>query len=302
MVKIEGMVQGIYPKSEKLRVRIGRWERGIVTARELNSLVTDETREFEAMAGDGLMRTDPLFNWYDIFRPIVLMSRGMTLGPLTRFEETNTFYRIPELKEGVKLVMDPTEFSEIAENPPLPLYHSANKWASFLPGPETFYRYSRNDSSMDRLSFFKNLEVIYRGITEKFKPSFVFVMERIPVDAQALDSIAAITDPGKIILFTSGQLNGESFKGVKSKFRSIVVDPEPGNLKISASHSTVPGIKLIDGRNTRMETLRSIKERAETLSASVGTDSIMITNSDYMDFLPRKIADLKVALLREVVE
>ncbi len=48
--------------------------------------------------------------------------------------------------------------------------------------------------------------------------------------------------------------------------------------------------------------MKSIKERAETLSASVGTDSIIITNSDYMDFLPRKIADLKVELLREVVE
>ncbi len=110
MVRMEGFVHGIYPKSEKLRVRIGRWERGSLSAGELNDLIADETAIYEDLFDGQALHTDPLFNWYDIFRPIVLMSSGMDLGPLTRFEETNTFYRIPQLHGLPSLRIPPDVF------------------------------------------------------------------------------------------------------------------------------------------------------------------------------------------------
>ncbi len=297
MVKIEGLIHGIYPKSEKLRIRIGRWERGLIRPEELDAIIKEETEDFEKLAGNNLLHTDPLFNWYDIFRPITLISEGMTLGPLTRFEETNTFYRIPLIHSLPRLNVHPEKFLELDENPPLPLYHVSGRWIAFLPGLQTFYAYSRNIGSLPRETFFQEMGKIYSEILSKFSASSVFFMERVPVDRSVVKAYSEISDPEKTIIFTTGKLSESAFTGSKSKFQSIIVDPERDNLKLAAAHSLVPGLKLIDGRNTKMETGSSVKEKVSELSSGISAERVIVTNSDYLDFLPRSVADKKVALL-----
>jgi 5-methyltetrahydropteroyltriglutamate--homocysteine methyltransferase len=297
MVRMEGFVHGIYPKSEKLRVRIGRWERGSLSAAELNDLIADETAIYEDLFDGQALHTDPLFNWYDIFRPVVLMSSGMDLGPLTRFEETNTFYRIPQLHALPSLRIPPDVFHELPENPPLPLYHSRKDPVLFLPGPETLFRFSRNAGNLERSSFLEAACQIYSGVVSKLKPARTFIMERVKVDGIALEAISRITNPSGIILFTTGNLEGNAFSGNQHKFYSIIVDPNRSNLQVARDHSEVPGIKLVDGHNTRMESVDEIRKKAGELSMGMNIESMIVANSDYLDFLPRKIADQKVKLL-----
>ncbi len=297
MVKIEGLIHGIYPKSEKLRIRIGRWERGLLKSQELDSIVKEETEEFEKLAGDSLLHSDPLFNWYDIFRPITLISEGLELGPLTRFEETNTFYRIPLIQSLPRLNAQPEKFLELDENPPLPLYHSSGRWIAFLPGLQTFYAYSRNMGSVPRETFFQEMGRIYSEILRRFDAYSAFFMERGPLDQAVIRAYSEIQDPGKTMLFTTGKLSSSAFSGTRDKFQSIIVDPERENLRTAAAHSLVPGIKLIDGKNTKMETRKGIVEQVSELSSGIPVQRIIVTNSDYLDFLPRAIADKKVSLL-----
>ncbi len=297
MVRLEGFVHGIYPKSEKLRVRIGRWERGSLSSGDLNDLMAEETAIYEGLFEGRALHTDPLFNWYDIFRPIVLISDGMDLGPLTRFEETNTFYRIPQLHGLPVLRIPPDGFHDLPENPPLPLYHSGKDQALFLPGPETLFRFSRNVGKVERQSFLEATCRLYSGIVSKLKPARTFLMERVKIDKIALEAISSITDPAKVVLFTSGNLETSLFANQQKKFYSIIVDPAGPNLKLAMNHSLVPGIKLVDGHNTRMESAGEIMTKAEEISKGMDIDKMLITNSDYLDFLPRKIADQKVNLL-----
>jgi 5-methyltetrahydropteroyltriglutamate--homocysteine methyltransferase len=297
MVRLDGFVHGIYPKSEKLRVRIGRWERGSLSADELNDLIAEETTVYEDLFEGHALHTDPLFSWYDIFRPVVLMSSGMDLGPLTRFEETNTFYRIPQLHGPPSLRIPPDVFHELPENPPLPLYHSRKDPALFLPGPETLFRFSRNVGNLERRTFLEATCRIYAGIVTKLKPARTFIMERVKVDGIALEAISRITDPSGIMLFTTGNLEGNTFSGKQHRFHSIIVDPTGSNLQVARDHSTVPGIKLVDGHNTRMESVDEIRKKAEELSRGMNIERMIVANSDYLDFLPRKIADQKVKLL-----
>lgn len=297
MVKIESLVHGIYPKSEKLRIRIGRWERGLINAQELDSIMAEETEEFEKLTGTNVIHTDPLFNWYDIFRPITLISDGMSLGPLTRFEETNTFYRIPLIHSAPRIRANPKMFLELQDNPPLPLYHSSGRWAAFLPGLQTFYSYSRNAGSLPRDAFFQEAGKVYSQILSSFKPSSVLFMERVSIDRDVINAYSRIYDPGKVMLYTTGRLSDTAFSESKQKFLSIIVDPEKENLKSAALHSFAPGLKLIDGKNTKMETKDQLKKRVSDLSSGISADRIIVTNSDYFDFLPRSVADKKVSLL-----
>ena len=75
------------------------------------------------------------------------------------------------------------------------------------------------------------------------------------------------------------------------------MDPTRSNLQVARDHSTVPGIKLVDGHNTRMESVDEIRKKAEELSRGMNIERMIVANSDYLDFLPRKIADQKVKLL-----
>ncbi len=46
-----------------------------------------------------------------------------------------------------------------------------------------------------------------------------------------------------------------------------------------------------------MESVDEIRKKAEELSMGMDIESMIVANSDYLDFLPRKIADQKVKLL-----
>ena len=64
-------------------------------------MITEEKDQFYKMMRVNKVDyyTDPLFNWQDIFRPLVASIDGISLGPLTRYFETNTFYRKPIVNE-----------------------------------------------------------------------------------------------------------------------------------------------------------------------------------------------------------
>ena len=296
MVKVEGLLWGIYPKSENLRIRIGRWERGALSTGELDSLIRQETEEYQEIA-KGAMHTDPLFNWYDVFRTISLVSNNIELGPLTRFEETNTFYRIPHIIGVPSLKLDPSGSDDLKENPPLPMFHSTSHWTAFLPGISTLYDYSSKANVVTKEGFSSGMVKIYGNIIEKFHPDYTLIMEREPVDETELRALAKITDPGKLILFTAGSLQESAFRAANVKFKSIVTSTEGSDVEIAARHSFIPGIKLIDGRNTRMEALDGIKTTVEKIASDFDLDRVLVANSEYLDFLPRKIADRKADLL-----
>jgi 5-methyltetrahydropteroyltriglutamate--homocysteine methyltransferase len=94
-LQLSAFIPGIYPRSEELVQATRDLDRGRTTpeaadeqiARDVQALVrAQEEAEFDLLA-DGMLR------WHDLFRPLVEGSSGVRLGPLTRFLDTNTFYR-----------------------------------------------------------------------------------------------------------------------------------------------------------------------------------------------------------------
>lgn len=306
MAEILRLTYGTFPKTEKLRVRIGRWGRKILSTGELESLILEETELFQKLARENGITafTDPLFNWYDIFRPISLLAGGIELGPLTRYGETNTFYRLPEIRGPLSLNGKPEVYGGLSENPPLPLYHvdQGNDQLAFLPGPVTFFHFCGNIAGSSFETFSDQLGKLYAKILSAFSFSKVLVFESIQLGENDLGRFYSSIDPEKTVLVTTGGLNSNTLASAGKKFHSVVTDDSGNNVKVAAEHSDIPGFALIDAHNTRLEDPGEVTRKLQSIAGESNVGRLYVTHSDYLDFLPRKIAEKKLELIGKVGE
>ncbi|HEX6679575.1 MAG TPA: hypothetical protein VF063_02910, partial [Gaiellaceae bacterium] len=94
---MKAFVPGLYPRSEALVQATRDLDRGRTTheavdeqvERDLAELVSVQQRAGLDLLADGMLR------WQDLFRPLLEASDGLETGALTRFLDTNTFYRAP---------------------------------------------------------------------------------------------------------------------------------------------------------------------------------------------------------------
>jgi 5-methyltetrahydropteroyltriglutamate--homocysteine methyltransferase len=90
---------GPYPRSEALVAATRDLDRGRASAESVAERYADDERAvvaLEAKLGFDAS-TGGYVRWADLFRPFAEGWRGFTVGPVTRWFETNTFYRQPIL-------------------------------------------------------------------------------------------------------------------------------------------------------------------------------------------------------------
>ena len=94
---MKAFVPGIYPRSEALVQATRDLDRGRTTQEAVDEQVERDLAELvsvQQQAGLGLL-ADGMLRWQDLFRPLLEASDGLETGALTRFLDTNTFYRAP---------------------------------------------------------------------------------------------------------------------------------------------------------------------------------------------------------------
>ncbi|MCI4316945.1 MAG: hypothetical protein L3J96_00260, partial [Thermoplasmata archaeon] len=127
---------GPFPRSEALVAATRDLDRGRTTPEAVEQLYAsteeevvqlEERLELDVLSG-GYLR------WADLFRPFAQTWRGFTVGPVTRWFETNTFYRQPILHAPPERVP-----GAIAPSLPEAARRRGTKRSKvILPGPLTF--------------------------------------------------------------------------------------------------------------------------------------------------------------------
>jgi 5-methyltetrahydropteroyltriglutamate--homocysteine methyltransferase len=118
-------------------------DRERTTAEAVEEQRERDFREFVSVqerAGLSLL-SDGLLAWQDLFRPLAGRSNGLDARPLTRFLDTNTFYRAV-LVEGEPRLRDPIPA------PDLP----SGRWLATLPSPLALARAAREVVSAQALA------------------------------------------------------------------------------------------------------------------------------------------------------
>lgn len=95
---VEAFAPGLYPRSEALVQATRDLDRGRTSEAEVDAQVTADQQELigvQQAAGLDLL-SDGMLRWQDHFRPLLQAADGLETGALTRFLDTNTFYRAPK--------------------------------------------------------------------------------------------------------------------------------------------------------------------------------------------------------------
>ncbi len=298
-MNVKTLVYGIYPRSDRLRLDYGRHERGSLSTEKLKDIIKEEKDIFYRLTDEINIVTDPLFNWHDIFRPIALSVNGIKLGPLRRYGETNTFYREPLIEGKGELKIDVFTNQEFEENPPFPIFYGGNrKILPIFPSPVAMYRMSSNESKYSIQDFSENLLEIYGKIADRMGSRKILIFAP-QIDKDDVSSMKKICSTHEIILLSPEVIKSEYFDGISFKFDSIVVSRKE-NLNVAGDHSRIPGLGILDAHNTKIENGGDIEKMLEEVQKEFNFKDLILTHNDYMDFLPRTIADRKVKILQEV--
>lgn len=117
---------GIFPRSPRLIQATRDLDRGRTTpAAVAEELARDRQALIEAQRAAELEPlADGMLEWQDLFRPLLERCEGLEPGPLTRFHDTNTFFRAPAVTGRPRLL-------EPIPAPALP----PSGWVGTLPSP-----------------------------------------------------------------------------------------------------------------------------------------------------------------------
>jgi len=130
--EVRAYAPGIYARSEELVQATRDLDRGRTTEEAVEKQRDADLRSFlDAQREAGLdYLSDGLLNWQDIFRPFDEAAEGLEPGPLTRFLNTNTFYRTPAVTAEAPGLLEPLgePYFRIGDLP-------RGRWVTTLPSP-----------------------------------------------------------------------------------------------------------------------------------------------------------------------
>jgi 5-methyltetrahydropteroyltriglutamate--homocysteine methyltransferase len=116
---MQAFAPGIYPRSEQLVQATRDLDRGRTSQESVEEQVERDLAELVSVqqhAGLDLL-ADGMLRWQDLFRPVLEASDGLETGALTRFLDTNTFYRAPHATTATPKLATPLDQRYVA---PLP--------------------------------------------------------------------------------------------------------------------------------------------------------------------------------------
>jgi 5-methyltetrahydropteroyltriglutamate--homocysteine methyltransferase len=121
VAELQAFAPGIYPRSEALVQATRDLDRGRTTPEAVEAQVERDLAELvaaEQAAGLDFL-ADGMLRWQDHFRPLLEAADGLETGALTRFLDTNTFYRAPRATSDAPKLSAPLD----------------ERYVSPLPGP-----------------------------------------------------------------------------------------------------------------------------------------------------------------------
>jgi 5-methyltetrahydropteroyltriglutamate--homocysteine methyltransferase len=130
-VALKAFCPGIFPRSEALVQATRDLDRGRTTKDAVDGQIAGDLAqlvEVQQSAGIDLL-TDGMLRWQDLFRPFVDEAEGLERGALTRFLDTNTFYRAPAATTATPRLASPLGEEYVAPLPGPRVVTLPSPWA-----------------------------------------------------------------------------------------------------------------------------------------------------------------------------
>ncbi len=305
-------LSGPFPRSEALVAATRDLDRGRTTAEAVEELYRSTEEEVvrleERLGFDHL--TGGYLRWADLFRPIAETWNGFTVGPVTRWFETNTFYRQPILHAPPERVAG----AVAARLPPTPRARGVRRAKVILPGPYTFTSLLDNRSGetpeglVQRLGRLLAEEV--RELRALGYTTFQFQEPSLVVDpptgpraeavVEAYRRIAEAADSSTTIVWTFFA-DASAALPLLARLRVGVVgidlaETEPEALRPFGDRRGL-GLGVLDPRTTLIEEGAEVARIVRQVADRVRPGSVWLSPGAPLDLLPWEPATRKLHLL-----
>jgi 5-methyltetrahydropteroyltriglutamate--homocysteine methyltransferase len=314
---VQTTVVGNYPKipnrprPARYRQAINRRDRGEITNEELARVgdeVTVEVIREQIEAGIDII-TDGQVRWDDDQTYVMRNLANVEIGALQRYLDTNTYYREAEINGAVSwrepiLVRD---YLFAVENSSKPV-------KAIITGPYTLAALSldKHYGSREKLAMAlaeelrNEVEALANAGAKMIQvndPVIVFNKDDIDIFSRALKRMLNGVKVESAVYTWFGSAAGILPHLLDLPVDTIGLDFVSGRDNWEALKSVhfdkKLGAGIVDGRNTRIESLEQIQESLRRLSESVSPDRIYVNPSCGLEYLPRETAFEK---LRRMVE
>jgi 5-methyltetrahydropteroyltriglutamate--homocysteine methyltransferase len=301
LLEIKAYAPGIYARSEELVQATRDLDRDRTTAEAVEEQREADMRSLLETQREARLDylSDGLLNWQDIFRPFGEAARGLAAGPLTRFLNTNTFFRAPAVTEQAPKLVEPLgePYFSVGELP-------RNRWVATLPSPHSLAASAAGELA-PRAVAEGVLGPQIRWLAQNGCAMIVlqetaYFGDRIDIDLLG-DALDALQSPLPIALQLpfgdSGDMLGELLEldieaiGVDFYATDLEALPRPFPKSLLAG--------VVDARNSLLEEPEQLAKFGRQLLEELDVRLHLVPNGD-LQFVPEKIAREKVSRLGEV--
>ena len=301
MPEIKAYAPGIYARSEELVQATRDLDRGRTTEEAVDEQREADLRTFLETQREARLDyfSDGLLNWQDIFRPLGEAARGLEPGPLTRFLNTNTFYRAPvvtgETPRLVEALGEP--YFRIEDLP-------RGRWVATLPSPHALALSAAGElepwavaegvlGPQIRWLAGNGCAMVVLQETALFDSGIDIYPLSDTLDALQSPLPVALQlpfgDPGDVL----GELVELDVEAIGIDFYATDLEalPRPFPKTLLAG--------VVDARNSLLEEPEEMAEFGRQLLEELDGELHLVPNGD-LQFVPEKIARQKVVRLGEV--
>jgi len=319
-------LSGIHPRSEELVEVTRRADRGKAGADEVGQRQSDDDKALlQAQLSGGLSDIwSGGLDWQDILRPLALGSEGFEIGAVTRFFDTNSFYRQPTITGEIRA----NGIAKRSEIRVPALEESGKKKAgargrsagadpirglSVLPGPYTFARlaldhhyrsFGERIAAVSRVVAAAAEHAVRKGAAHVLlvEPALVVTPPSRDQWPQVRDSVEKVTKGlgVHVTLHTQfGDLAPVARDALDLRVDAVSADFFSTELDALRPVKWTKGLVVgaIDGRNSLLEESADVAAFAEKVRGALEPKSIALAPSCALEYLPRNVADLKVNVL-----
>jgi 5-methyltetrahydropteroyltriglutamate--homocysteine methyltransferase len=302
------------PRPARLRNALNKRDRGELTDADVIKVqdeVTVEVIQEQIEAGVDLI-TDGQVRWDDDQTYVTRTMKGVEIGGLQRYLDTNTYYREPEVTGEITAGGD----SILARDWQFAQKNSDRPVKAIIPGPFTLACLSvdKHYGSVEKLALGyagalrSDVDALVAAGCKHIQvndPIVVFRKDDAGIFARAitelLDGVSGaetgvytwFNDVAGILpelLSTPADVIGLDFVWGKANF-DVIKSADLGTKKL--------GVGIIDARNTRMESAKEIADAIAKVAAIVPADRLYVNPSCGLEYLPRETAFEKLKAMTE---
>lgn len=313
-MKREVFIHGIYPRSKDLVKASRGFDRGSVSQTELTSQQETDKEELVALQ-EGLGFTfveDGKLPWQDMFRPFAQTTSGLSSeGGLTRWFDTNTFYRKPVI--AGPLTPDLQALDEF-----FPQVGSASSWKVTLPSPLTFARLSHDATTNHPQETLEKITQVLKLSIERLEQRGVSMIQLnepyLPYHGVKADDMKDLIHA--LSLFTNPQRNAQLaihfYFGDASPIIRRLEEADHGvhtvgvdflrtrihDLPSALSHNLIAGV--VDGQTSLLKTPDELNPFIDGVESHTRPNVLYLTNNTDLEYMPESIARQKVHTLAQL--